>query len=212
MTTAPATHLNPWLSIWIKPRATIQEILNSKSSLNNTVYFLAACWSLARTLDRMSRQNPGGLSSNPTSTLLFGAVTIILGPILLYLHAAALRWTGSWIGGKATTLQIFIADAWGNIAAVPVLLLWIPQLLILGPETFSGNASGLNDLPLLLQLLILGFSSLQIVFSIWGFIVMLNCLAQAQKFSIWKALANHLMVILLLILLVLPLAIFTWLR
>jgi len=173
--------------MWTQPRATIQQIIEENPERH--VLLLAALAGLTRTLDRAIEKNVGDNISFPLLLFLLVFLGPISGIVILYVSSTLIQWTGRWLNGDAPVQHIRAAIAWGNLPGVWGLLLWIPLLAFLGPELFSSEMSSLEDsLFLALMAAIIGF--LQIIITIWSFVVLLKSLAQVQGFSAWGALSN----------------------
>jgi len=197
---------NPWTSIWFKPRKTIQQIVDTNPE--QMVLMLAGLSGISQVLSRASMRNAGDTVG--LSTIL--SLAIILGPIggiiSLYISSALLKWTGKWIGGRATVVKIRAANAWASLPSVVALIFWFPQLAVFGREIFMSSTPTLDATPALaFVLLICGVSFM--ILGVWQIIIGLNCLAQVQEFSVWKALGNIILAFLVifvpLLLLIIPL-------
>lgn len=92
--------MNPWLSIWLRPRATMRSILDTDPE--RLVILLACVGGVAEALGRASMRNVGDRLPLWTLLLTCGAVGPVGGLISLYLGSLLLRWTGGWIGGRGT--------------------------------------------------------------------------------------------------------------
>ena len=101
--------MNPWVSIWTKPRATIQQIVDTNPE--HLVLLLAAIGGFSSVLDRASTRSLGDKLDWPVIFLIAAIVGPIAGIIALYIGSALIRWTGSWIGGKASSQTIRAAMA-----------------------------------------------------------------------------------------------------
>jgi hypothetical protein len=179
--------LNPWLSMWMKPRDTIQEIIDEDPY--RLVILLAALWGFSEQLSHAAGNSHGDSSSLATILLVAVIGGSIMGIVVLYIWGALLRWTGKWLGGKATPENIRAAVAWSSIPKVWALALWIPGLAIFGQDLFTSDTSMLDEsIALLYTAMVLG--AIWVTIWIWTFVVFLKCLGQVQGFSAWKALSN----------------------
>lgn len=179
--------LNPWISMWTRPRATIQQIIDENPE--RLVLLLAAIGGFSEALDRASMENLGDKMGLPMIFAIAAVGGPIMGVVGLYIGSALLRWTGEWIGGKGTSVTIRAAMAWSNVLIVWSMLLWIPSLAFFGHEFFSSEIGSIEDNPLMLFIL-MGIGTVEIVIRIWAFVAYLKCLGQVQGFSAWKALGN----------------------
>lgn len=190
---------NPWLTIWIRPRATMRKVLHSKQEY--ILLVIVALGSLYSNLN--SFRIPDGVHAgtwpNVAFTLSVGALFAILA---FYIQAAFLKLSGSWIGGEASYEDIQAAVAWSRIPLAWGLLLWIPRLAAFGERAFPqgsmpraylygfGNFFTASHNGLAEVLLFNIFGILMAVIGIWAFIILLNCLAEVQGFSIGQAFVN----------------------
>jgi hypothetical protein len=176
---------SPFLTIWIKPRATIRSILNTHPQRH--MYLLAALYGIDYFLEQASERTYGD-----NTTLLFIIVGgLFLGPLAgligLGFGGVIFRLSGRWLGGQATTTEVRAALAWSSVPAIPLLILWIPKLLIFGKELFTTIAPSIESSPFL-TLLLLWFIVIEGIIRIWSVFIYLKCLAEAHRFSVWRAL------------------------
>lgn len=177
--------VTPLLSIWTRPRQTIRHIVETDPGRH--VILLAALAGVGETLDRASGRSLG-------DTLPFGVILafgLILGPIAgiisVYLGGALYRWSGSWLGGQATSEQVRASLTWSYVPVIAVLPLWIAQILLVGEEMFTTATPRLDANPFL-AVLLLGIIAIEVIAAIWAFVLLLHTLAEVHKFSAWRAL------------------------
>lgn len=197
ITPVPPTKLNPWWSMWIYPRATVRQILDSGAT--RMVPILAAVYGISYVLDRASMRGvPPSMS--PWAVL---ALAIVIGPlsgfISVYLGGAIMGWIGRRLGGVGTTQEVRTAMAWASVPHIEALVLWIPTLALFGREVFYNDnpifdawadAQPLVVWPAMLLLLLVSVTA-----GIWSVVVTLKCLAEAHQFSAWRALTSVLVVL-----------------
>ncbi len=196
--------LNPWISMWTKPRSTIQQIVDANPE--HLVWRLAAILGFSDVLDIAVTISMGDNLGWPTIFLIAVIAGPILGVIYLYIGSALICWTGHWIGGKASSQNIRAAFVWSGVPIIWSLILWIPQLALLGQELFTTETPIIDATPLLAYIL-LGFVAIETIIAIWAIVVFLKCLGQVQGFSAWKALGNGVLATLVIIL---PIAIISF--
>jgi hypothetical protein len=185
--------LNPWRSIWTRPRATIQQILETQPE--RYVVLLAAVGGIFQSLDQASFREHG--DQLPWPTILTASVVggPIGGIITLYVFGFLVAWTGRWLGGVASPLYVRAAIGWYNWPAICIGLLWIPELALFGQEAFTSATpridadSGLSAARLLI-------SVPKFVLGIWAIIILCMCVGQVQGFSAWRALGNLVLAVL----------------
>ena len=188
--------LNPWTSIWFRPRATIQHVVDTE--LEKQVVALAALSGIVQALDNASGRNLGDALPFPVVLGLAFILGPILGLIGVYLWAWLLRWTGRWLGGQATLPQLRTAIAWDSVpmiaAGVPLLLM----LILIGPELFTESTPRLDAQPTR-SFVFLGLVVVQLVMALWGIVTLLKTVAQVQGFSVWRAFVNNVAPLLIIV-------------
>lgn len=188
--------LNPWLSMWTKPRTTIQQIIDTDPE--RLVLVLAAITGISHTLDKASMKGAGDELAWPVIIVVAAIVGPIVGIIFLYISAALVRWTGKWIGGQASSKNVRAAYAWSSIPLIWALALWIPEVALFGQEIFATETPRVVANPHL-QFLYLGFMLIEILIALWAIVVYLKCIGQVQGFSAWKALGNTILAVLVIL-------------
>lgn len=181
--------LNPWTSIWFRPRATIQHVVDTE--LEKRILPLAALSGIVQTLDNASGRSLGDALPFPLVLVLVFVLGPFVGLIGMYVWAWLLRWTGRWLGGQATLAQLRTAIAWGS---VPMIAAGVPLLLVLfliGPELFTESTPRLDARPTL-AIAVLGLILVQVVLTLWSVFTLLKTVAQVQGFSARRALVNNL--------------------
>ncbi len=188
--------LNPWLSIWFKPRSTIQQIIDTNPKY--LVFVLMSLSGFSQVLDRASVKNMGDKYDWPMIVLIAAVVGPVVGIFSLYAFGWLVRWTGKWIKGKSSPVNIRAAIAWSSVPTIWVLILWVPEILLFGQELFTAETPAIEASPYL-SMSYLGFAVVGFVAGIWAFVIFLKCLGQVQGFSAWKALGNTILALLVII-------------
>ena len=123
--------LNPWISIWRNPSATMQYLLTKGP--NYLIFLMVTLYGLTL----------------KGSSIWFILLATLFGYIASSISALLLYWTGKWIGGKGTMKQIRMALLWSCIprygATIITLILfpWVflhpvtAVLYILAPFTLA---------------------------------------------------------------------------
>ena len=107
---------------------------------------------------------------------------------ILYLFGSLLYWTGKLFKGQASFKQLYLANGYGRVPEVFVLISWLLIAILLGQATFT-QVYILNGLPNYLTILMFT----QIFFYIWEFIISLHTIGQVQGFSAWMGLWNYIL-------------------
>jgi hypothetical protein len=182
--------LNPWASIWIRPRATTRFLLDSDPQ--RAVVVLGALTGVYHALDRASGRDAGDKIPGFAIALAVLLVGPLAGVLKVYVSAALLRLAGRWLGGGASAEELRTAVAWGSVPLLVSLVLWVPLLLLFGREMFSRDAPRLaagGPSTIVFFVIVAG----QLVLGIWSLILSLKAVGEAQEFSAWRALANFIL-------------------
>ena len=160
--------MNPWVSMWTRPRTTIQQIVDENPE--HYVWVLAALAGIGRVLDRASIRNMGDRVEFPLILLLALVAGPIGGLVSLYIGSALIRWTGNWMSGKASSGEVRTAVAWSSLPMVVGLLLWVLQLAIFGQEMFTAETPRIDANPFLV-FVGLGFAGIEMVLVVWAVVL-----------------------------------------
>ncbi len=179
--------VNPWIGMWIRPRETIRAILSyNKSYLLFLLYWIYGFPLLLQFAQNSSLGDRFSLgviiASAAVGGIIIGFIGINLGSLLFY-------WTGRWIGGSGSFQDVRAAVAWASVPNVVGIAIWLTQMAMFGGRIFSLM---FFSMPLTgIQLAVTYVCSiLSIVTMIWGVVILLKALGEAQRFSAWKALLN----------------------
>ncbi len=183
--------VSPWISIWTQPRATIRSIVATGSTrffpILATIYgfpaliYLAQVWAL-------------GDFYSPWAVLL---VSMILAPFLGYINiwiwSKFLLWTGDWIQGAGDEKAIRSAVAWTVVPHIGNICVWFLLAALMWPLIFSMGAVA-RDIAIYAMV----GMGLQLVFSVWSLVIFVAALAEVQKISVLRAVANIVLAFMLL--------------
>ena len=187
METETTQPLNPWISILIEPRATMQQIIDTDPK--RLVLVLAALNGIHMTLGSSVMTTIGEELGSAMSLLYLVIAGPLYGITLLYVIGVQFWWTGKFLGGTGTLTTIRAAFAWAALPSLLLMAFKIPVILLIGQEISTADpfAVGLGHMQFSA---LLGLVIVEVVVSIWAFFIWLKCLGQVQGFSAWKALAN----------------------
>ncbi|QTD41933.1 Yip1 family protein [Sporosarcina sp. Te-1] len=194
--------LNPWLSIWVRPKETTRYAIEKMPM--GFIMVLVAINGIFDVLDRAVAKNLGDKIATPLIFLialfagpLFGLLSWWIGSGIAYIF-------GKWLGGTGSFKDLRIAYGIVNIIYIIGAVVWIPDLLFIGSSLFTDYVDG--GIGTVIWLFISSF--LTFIIMVWGFIALLFGVAEAHRFPVWKALLT---IILPTIILVLFLAFFVFL-
>lgn len=183
-------HLDPWWSMWVQPRETMRQILDTDPE--HLVLSLAAALGIIGYLNYARLMHVGDHISWPGIVGLAVLLGSLFGVMQVYLSAWLLRVTGRWMDGTGTPKGIRAALTWGRIPVVWAAVLWVPLIAVMGQDTFTTPPSGgYDDMRYQTVQLVVGL--LNGMIGIWSLVVSLKALGEAQGFSAWRALGNFLL-------------------
>jgi len=175
------------LTIWVKPRDTIRQIVNIDPRF--LVILMTAIAGFGQAIDRASSRDAGDVLNLLEIMIICSIGGPLSGIFSLYISGALFRWTGSWFGGQASTEEIRAAIAWSTVPAIIAYITWIPLIGVAGLEMFTSYTPRINANPIL-ALFILAIVGVQIILAIWAIVLYINCMSEVQIFSAWKAIAS----------------------
>lgn len=172
-------NLNPWLTMWTQPRVTIRHLLLTNPSygvfwivsLNalQAVFFYANWWSLALNVHYR----------------LILSIGIILSPLIgmlwLYVSGFVFYLTGRLMKGRAPFAHLRTCIAWSLIPHSISLLMWLILIFVSYEGAFIHNAEGSPSIFVNLIYLIV---------AIWSFVLLVQSIREAQRFSVAKTILN----------------------
>lgn len=198
---APNLTCNPWLAIWVRPRRTIREIVDTNPRFG--LLFLYFLYGLPTLL---------GVSQSFMLAQYFSLTQILVASVFLALPVGYLgmsifsfflKWTGTWIGGTARYQEVRAAVAWANLPSVLYVVTILIQLVMFKEKLFSpGFASNPQAFTTPQLAMLFYIFVVQTVISIWAFVLLIKTVAEVQGFSAWKGLFNIVIPIVLLALVV----------
>ncbi len=177
--------LNPWLSIWTRPRMTVATMVRTNPQKH--VILLVVLWGIT---DSLGRGAGSGIGDRANLLVLLGSAIVagsLGGVIVLYIASWVLRITGVWLGGEASSRAIRTAFAWATLPVVVTLPFWLGMIAWAGKEVFVSEPFNENDLG---SLVYIGFLLMNMVAVIWTLFIFTKGISQVQGFSIWRTISN----------------------
>jgi signal peptidase I len=173
-----ATQPSPLISVWLKPRQTIDRILATQPR-----YLVLLLASLG-TISGFAAEMLGfGVTDQILNwRVLLGLIIVgaVAGVVFLYPTALVFNWIGRFLGGRASTLDLRAVLAW---SMVPGIFGFIVVLAILVALRFSG-VSVSNGLSLALQGVIT-------LCGLWSLVILLLMLSRVLGFGFWRTIAAY---------------------
>ncbi|MDF1667448.1 MAG: Yip1 family protein [Planctomycetota bacterium] len=189
---------NPWLNIWIRPRATIRAIVAYDPDYK--VSLIAGAVGVLTLLDKASDKNLGDKVS--VVSVLF--IAMIFGPIFnlirLQIMSGLVSWTGAKIGGQAQSREIRTALAWSEVPNLVSFGIWAVYLGVVGEKMFKDDMVFETDAEVAtVQFVLFGGTALATLLGLWSLVIKLKALGEVQGFSAIKALGNLILASLVII-------------
>ncbi|NGX28382.1 MAG: hypothetical protein K940chlam1_00561 [Candidatus Anoxychlamydiales bacterium] len=178
---------NPWLSMWVKPKKTIQKIIEINP--NFRLFFLSAIYGFI-SLISSSQSFTLGYHLHFLWIILISIVLSSLWGYTIFSVASFFAYfTGKWLKGAAKYQEVRSALAWSSIPMIGNLFLWI-LLFIVFHTALLQDFPGTFILTSVQTSFLFVVLFIQLLLSIWILVLFINALAQVQKFSIGKSILN----------------------
>lgn len=162
-------NLNPWFNIWVHPKKTIRSILDKNP--RGIIPWIAIIWGISLFWNSYLWKGHLWEGRFPHAVFFIALVIAgaILGIVLLYFEGWIYNLTSSWIGGKGDFTKTKCVVGWSKYPFIITNIFGIISVLVLAQPWVSGL-----------------FGFLNLVAAVWGFVLFMNMLGEAQKFSAWK--------------------------
>lgn len=172
----------PWVTMWFMPRVTVRRLIDAEEKPSwIPVVTLAGIHQSLQWL-----QTHHGFTSGSDAVtalvfaLLFGGAalvySVLIGPFLL-------AFVGGWLGGTGDADDIRQAVAWSYVPTGAATALWIPVLAAYGWRAFSADLAPRSPAQWIVLPVLLAISAA----AIWTLLLQIGGLAEAQRFSIVRA-------------------------
>ncbi|MDX8431758.1 MAG: Yip1 family protein [Candidatus Algichlamydia australiensis] len=189
---------NPWFSIWVRPKQTIQEITDKNPRMR--FFVLSFIYGFPWMLQFAQSLSIGMSWSLPFLLILAIVLAIPVGAIAFSLTAVILHWTGKLIKGQSSFINLRAAVSWSNVPNVVTIALWLVLLGFFGIHLFDSYFTS-HDFTSTERMVVMITSGIELVAMIWSLVILVHAVAAVQKFSSWMGLLNVILSIIVLILL-----------
>ena len=181
--------LNPWFSMWLRPRATVRQKLDTDPK--GQVLLLAALGGISGLLGNANLMDASlnGRVADLAGLIIIGGIVGIVG---LYFMGWLLRVSGRMLGGQAIAMEVRTAQAWSNIPGLWMLLIYVPfviwQVIQGSPVVFGSEEIALlrerggiysPEQPTWLLLL----TAMGVIVGLWQVVVSSQAIGEAHQFS-----------------------------
>ena len=178
--------LNSWLSIWVKPRQTIQELVHY--NVNYRFIVFCAIFGFQYML-QVAQFLSLGKNIHLLFILLMALIfSVPIGYVMFNISSFFIFSVGKLIKGKGTFKQIRAASYWTSVPNVITIFIWVILMMIHGDNLFIVGYE--QDMKGLAANISAVASVLQIALGVWMLVIFLHALGEVQKCSAWMALLN----------------------
>ncbi len=195
-----APSLADLVTILYRPRATMRRILESGGNRwwPQLAFLAAICTSINNGNFRQFQFNHSPLPISLTSTLALATLAMIVAGLVWIAVLFVVSWIvapiGRLLGGTGSLRDVRAALAWGLVPAIWSIVFRIPMALYVSRfRVTSERATKAAILDFLANggcAIAVVLFMLQLLFFGWFLFVGSNTLAEAQRFSSWRGLAN----------------------
>ncbi len=178
--------LNPWLSMWIHPRKTMQALKGY--DINHRLFVLSMIYGFQWMLGALQFFSFGYAFTLFFIFLVAAVLSIPAGYIIFNFMGAFYYWMGKIVRGKGSFKEVRAATAWSSVPMIITILIWIFLMLLYGNGVFI---SGYEKKLIGTAAMITAIAGLgQLVMFVWSVVIFLHALGEVQGFSSWMAFLN----------------------
>ncbi len=178
--------LNPWLSMWVRPRKTMQVI--KEHNINHRLFVLCLIYGFQWMLGALQFFSFGYAFTLFFIFLIAAVLAVPAGYIIFNFMGAFYYWMGKLVKGKGSFKQVRAATAWSSVPIIVTCLIWIYLMLLHGNGLFISDYQKQLVGTIATVTAFAGLTQLAMV--IWSIVIFLHALGEVQGFSAWKALLN----------------------
>ncbi len=179
--------INPWWSIWVKPKATIRAII----ALNSRYGFISLCflYGLVQTI-HVAQVASLGINIPLWGIILLSLIfSIPVGFVCFSFSTLFIYFIGKLLRGQGSYYEVRAAVSWPSVTAI-FSLIFIGVLISTFQEVFFyRNFSEIVPEDWRVFLVIF-FILAEAVLGVWKFVMFIMALSEVQKFSGWMAFLN----------------------
>ena len=176
---APAA--SSWRTVWFSPRRTIRAIVDAIE--RPSIVSVVALASIAAALSGLEPDETGAISAAAsTMPVIVGGLRLVFGVII---GPFILAFVGTMLGGEADPTDLRPAVAWSYVPTVAGLVFLILMLTSL-PGAAQTAAEELSGAAVVAFVGAIGI----VACALWSIVLLVAMVAEVQRFSVLKAIAN----------------------
>lgn len=180
--------VSPWTDIWVRPRKTIDWIIQNYSNWLVTailIYLAGVNFGIGQA----ELKNYGDIKTAGKILVNSLLVSGLAGLITYNIWIWSIDFAASWFGGRGDFKRTQIAFAWSMVPTVVALILSLISYLLFDEEMFTSSKTAIeNNTFLFVSFWILAI--LEGVLAIWQIVLLVVTVSQVQKISIMKSIAS----------------------
>lgn len=187
----PSHRMNPWFSMWFRPRATIENLIDTAREFDGWIFALILAGIGQKLGDAWL--DSAAETSSVVKILVISSIGGVIGAIFsLVVFGFLVLKIGQFLGGTASRDNVMVALGWSGVPFALSLLVWVPMLLLDGERMFS-DVTELEVPALAVLVTYVSIGLFVLVISLWSAILFVISLSQVQKYSKWKSLVTSLL-------------------
>ncbi|WP_194841502.1 Yip1 family protein [Sporosarcina obsidiansis] len=196
--------MNPILSIWTKPKQTIQYVLETKTWNYGFFIILVASISIGLT----SFADTGFLTNLPlVLIILLGIISSFVGGIIgWFINAGLYTWVGKWLGGTGKFKEMATVVPLSSLPIIWMLPYNLLLVAIYGKTLFQDpyEMGSLTNIPIILfilsNLLLLGLG-------VFSTVILSKAIGVVHHFSTWRGFGTIMIIVGILLIILIPIMI-----
>jgi hypothetical protein len=177
--------INPWTDIWIRPRQTIDFVINNSPSILTSVvliYLGGVHFGIGQA--EMKYYGDRKTISEILTTSIF--ISGLGGLLTYHLWIGAIDFLASLFGGKGNFRKTQAAFAWAMLPMIAGLILTIVGYIFFEEELFMSDKSNTNGSGFLTISFVV-YRVLEVVLAIWHAVLLVVTISQVQRLKIAKS-------------------------
>ena len=179
--------LNPWFSIWTKPRPTIRQVMQTVS-MGKLMWILALTTfvGVIRAMLTSSQTEAESLFNGIGSfwgSLLMGVLLTPLGILMFWLLAWLIKVAGRWLGSKASTREVMYGLTWPNVMTLVVNIGVLITVLSFQKVCHFLGMTWYGEFSELMWALNLVFFTVIGILTLWNIAVFIICMSEVMQIS-----------------------------
>lgn len=179
--------VNPWKRIWVKPRDTIKNIIKFNPRYRFAI--LSFLYGLPMLLHTAQNLDLGGQFTTVGIVVVAAVLATFVGMLILTIASGLVYWTGKWIGGKSSYINIRAAVSWSNVPNIVTIVVWLLLIYNFHDQIFYNTFNQAEIGSQGSTILDIGMF-IESVAAIWSFIILVKSVGEVQGFSSWKGVLN----------------------